>query len=341
MVIKSFQLIGGIMNINFTEVLILISYLYLGILGIISPILVILLSIYSSGRTQLIIQYENEKVQSEENLKNQLKKEGNTKQANVEKIKSTIKELERIKKNAEYKLKSLDPKKQITTLIFPISISFLIALLCLHYSENLTVGYKFLWLFENNNSLIFTLITISFMFFIYSIVKLWGLLKVIIEVKSKVDENNSYQNIKIIEILSALLNLESRNFLTKVYLVFDEKKISSDKVSINLKANELNEVKIGITNSDKSTAKNVEIGIIFPQDFIIDKREGYTIYTDEKSQIVRFEQEIIHSNTTFYFTSKKLAITPLNEGKYELKTFVKGENLETSYKNLSVNIVNG
>jgi hypothetical protein len=49
------------MNINYREVIVLVSYLYLGVLGFIAPVLVILLSIFSSGRTQLITQYENEK----------------------------------------------------------------------------------------------------------------------------------------------------------------------------------------------------------------------------------------------------------------------------------------
>lgn len=54
----------------------LFGYLILTFLGIVSPILVILLSLFREGISQLTIQYENEKSQSENNIKEQLKKMG-------------------------------------------------------------------------------------------------------------------------------------------------------------------------------------------------------------------------------------------------------------------------
>jgi hypothetical protein len=161
-------------------------------------------------------------------------------------------------------------------------------------------------------------------------------------VKSIVDESNLNQKTKIVESLSALLNLESRNLLKQVYLIINDQKIDSDKISLELKANELNELKIAISNIESSTAKNVEVGLVFPKDFIIEKRNSYSNYTDEKSQIVRFQQALIHGNTNvnFFDPVQKLGVTPLNEGKYVIKVFVKGENIDTKYRNLTLNIKN-
>lgn len=53
----------------------LFGYLILIFLGIVVPFLIILLSIFQEGISKLTAQYKNEKFISEENLKNQLKKQ--------------------------------------------------------------------------------------------------------------------------------------------------------------------------------------------------------------------------------------------------------------------------
>ncbi len=85
-------------------------------------------------------------------------------------------------------------------------------------------------------------------------------------------------------------------------------------------------------------AKRVEVGFIFPQEFIIEKSDGYKIYRDEERQIVRFNVEEVHGNEHFHFGSE-LTITPLQKGDWKVKTFIKAENIESIYRAITVKVV--
>ena len=109
----------------------LFGFLILTFLGIVSPILVILLSMFREGISQLTIQYENEKSQSKNNIKEQLKKIVEAGKTDVEGIEQSLNKLKAIKKTAETKLSYLNPRKQILRLYMPFLISFLGAILSL------------------------------------------------------------------------------------------------------------------------------------------------------------------------------------------------------------------
>lgn len=300
----------------------LFGFLILTFLGIVSPILVILLSMFREGISQLTIQYENEKSQSENNIKEQLKKIVEAGKTDVEEIEQSLNKLKAIKKTAETKLSYLNPKEQILRLYMPFLISFLAVILAILIKTNI----YYVGLF----------IAISLICFVYSMVVLWKLLGIIIEVKKTIDDDKRGMDMKTIELLSALLEKESGYFLKAVYINIDDKKIQDDTVKITVSVDKKQELKMGISNLELRMAKNIEIGFIFPLDFIVEKTNYYSIYTTKTTQLVRYATNLIHGNTTQLLLP--LIITPLKEGDYKINTFIKAENIESIYHNLNLKV---
>lgn len=82
--------------------------------------------------------------------------------------------------------------------------------------------------------------------------------------------------------------------------------------------------------------KNIEIGFIFPYDFIIEKEKGYRIYNDKTAQIVRNSTTLIHGRE--YLIFEPLSITALKKGDYIIKTFIKAENIESTYRDFKIKV---
>lgn len=300
----------------------LFGFLILTFLGIVSPILVILLSLFREGISQLTIQYENEKSQSENNIKDQLKKIGEAGKTDVGAIEKSLNELKAIKKSAETKLSYLNPKAQIFRLYILLLISFLGVILAILIKTNIYYVVLF--------------IAISLICFVYSIVILWKLLGIIIEIKKTIDDDKKDMDMKTIKLLSALVEKEAEYLLKAVYINIDNKNIQDDTGEITVLVDEKQELKIGITNSETRMAKNMEIGFIFPLDFIIEKTDYYSIVTTKTTQIIRYTRDLIHGKTNQPLSP--LIITPLKESDYKINTFIKAENIESTYKNLNLKV---
>ncbi len=84
-------------------------------------------------------------------------------------------------------------------------------------------------------------------------------------------------------------------------------------------------------------AKNIEIGIILPTDFIVENPTVYNIYNNGSSQIIRRETDILHGKTTLLLPN--LTVTPLTKNTYKIKTFIKGENIGVIYRDLTIKVV--
>ena len=293
----------------------LFGYLILTFLGIVSPILIILLSMFREGISQLTIQYENEKSQSENNIKEQLKRIGEAGKTDVGEIEQSLNKLKAIKKTAETKLSYLNPKEQILRLYMPFLISFLGVILAILIKTNI----YYVGLF----------IAISLICFVYSMVVLWKLLGIIIEVKKTIDDDKKGMDMKTIELLSALIKKESEYFLKVVYININDKNIQDDTVKITVSVDKKQELKIVIVNYEPRMAKNIEIGFIFPLDFIIEKTSYYSIYTTKTIQVVRYATNLIHGKTNLNLSP--LIITPLKEGNYKINTFINAENIESTF----------
>lgn len=300
----------------------LFGYLIVAFLGFIAPILVILLSMFSEGRSKLSSQYENERLQSEKNIKEQLKKLAPTEKTDLAEIEQGISKLKAIKKTAESKLSYLNPKKQILRLFILLLISFLAvtqAMLNTTSISNLCIS-----------------ISISLICFTYAMVVLWKLLNTMIEVRKIIDDDKKEKDTQTINLLSALVEKQKMPFLRDVAITIDGQRMEGEMGTITFSVDKKQEVKIGISNRESRMAKNVQIGFIFPSDFIIEKTSRYSIYTDKEKQIVRYTTPLIHGNTKLALSP--LIITPLKMDNYPIKTFIKAENIETIYRDLPLKV---
>ena len=86
--------------------------------------IIILLSMFPDGILRLTSQYQNERAQAENNIKEQMKKMGEAEEINIKEIKQSLNKLNAAKKNADAKLLFLKPKRQILQLFIPLLTSF-------------------------------------------------------------------------------------------------------------------------------------------------------------------------------------------------------------------------
>lgn len=303
----------------------LFGYLILTMLGFVLPITAILLSIFREGISKLATQYENERAQSEDNIKAQLKKMAKGKTTDESAIKRSLKQLKYIKKTAEAKLSYLDPKNQVIRLF----VSLILALL----------GVVITFLLVETNIYYCFFLLISLAGFIYAIVVLWKLIGIIVEVRKIIDTDKKDTDSRTIELLSALaqkIEKTGQYFLKRVYASLGKGDIKDDSRIITMQTNSKNELKIGVQNHESRMAKNVEIGFIFPNNFIIEKRDYYSIFLDEIQQVIRYETNLIHGNTHNFFSP--LIITPLEKGDYKIRTFIKAETIEATYRDVTVKV---
>lgn len=300
----------------------LFGFLIIAFLGVAAPILVILLSVFEEGRLKLTTQYENERSQSEKNIKEQLKKLAETEETDVTEINQSLKSLKINKKTAEAKLSYLNPKKQIFRLFIPLLLSFSGVILAILTKAN--VDYVRFY------------IVVSLICLAYAIVVLWKLINIIIEVRKTVNDDKKGMNMKIIELLSTLMEKEAQYFLRDIYITIDDKKIEDNAGEITISADKKQELKIGISNNETRMAKNVEIGFTFSPDFVIEKTSFYTIVTRKTEQIVRYKTDLIQGKTNLSLDS--LIITPLKKGDYKIQTFIKAENIKYVYQDLNLKV---
>lgn len=300
----------------------LFGFLVIAFLGVAAPILVILLSVFEEGRLKLTTQYENERSQSEKNIKDQLKKLAETEETDVTEINQSLKSLKIIKKTAEAKLSYLNPKKQIFRLFIPLLLSFSGVILAILTKAN--VDYVRFY------------IAVSLICLAYAIVVLWNLTNIIIEVRKTVNDDKKGMNMKIIELLSALVEKEAQYFLKDIYINIDDKVIEDNAGEITISADKKQELKIGINNIETRMAKNVQIGFVFPPDFVIEKTSSYSIFTTKTKQIVRYVTSLIQGKTNLILGS--LIITPLKKGDYKINTFIKAENIKPVYRDLKLKV---
>jgi ABC-type multidrug transport system fused ATPase/permease subunit len=308
----------------FVSAIDLFGNLILTFIGFAVPVVAITLSFFQEGMSKLTSQYENAKTQSEENLRQMASKEPQQ-GFDLAKFEESLKTLKKIKRDAEWKIRLLNPKIQLILLFLPLIASFIFVLWTRANSTNISIqGYIF--------STRFIFLTISILSFIFSLVILWNIFVTIIEVIKIVNKDKRDVEQKTIELLSGIFEKVDKNsgfFLKKVFVVLNDATIDNNDVSIPLDKNVKIEIAVGIMNKEVRMAKNVEIGLTLPPDFIIEKSNKYTIYTDKTTQVVRYSEDLIQGKTGLNLTS--LTLTALNTGKYSIKIFVKGENIEVVY----------
>ncbi len=310
----------------------LFGYLILTFLAIVVPFLIILLSLFQEGVSKLVTQYENEISKSQTNLENQTARQAELKATDVEeieqsqkKIKESIKELKAIKKSAQAKLSYLNPKRQILRLFILFLISFIGVILAILTKTNIYyVGIS---------------IIVSLIFFCSALIVLWRLLGIVVEVRKITDIDKKDSEAKTIELLSKIsqkpsaAKIQESYFLKDVFLIISDREIKDDKVEIKMEVDVYTRFDISLVNIETKMAKNVEIGLRIPPDFIVEKKPYYTVFTDSGGgQIVRYFADFIQANTNRIVGP--LFITSIKKGKYLIRTFIKGENIEIIYRDI-------
>ena len=300
----------------------LFGYLILTVLGFVLPVVAILLSIYHEGLSKLAQQYQAEVSQSEENLKTIAKAE----KTDLAAIQESIKKLESTKKRAITKLSYLNPRKQIIRLFIPLVLAFLAVV-----ATSILIG-------TNVYYSLFLLISLAG--FVYALIVLWNLIGIIVEVRGIIDAEKKTTETSTVELLTSLVrevvDKTGQYFLIKVYIVLDGKEIKDDSYETTMPVNMEKEIEVQLRNIEMRMVKNVEIGFRFPTDFIIDKTSYSSIYRDENEQIVRYSISMLQGHTTHIFAP--LIITPLKQSIYTVSTFIKAENIESTYRKVTIRV---
>lgn len=315
----------------------LLGNLVLTFLGFVLPVVGLLLPVFQQGFSLLTEQYENKKQQAEENIKTQIKKlgkNGANKDLDTNELQNNLDKLEKIKEEADKKLSLLVPKKQVIRFFVPLVLAFsFIELACFIVNKKIVLHH----LLPSLDKLLFSA---SIFLFIYTLYILWSLLDIIIEAKGAIDEFKSKEERENRQALVSIMKKTKKGmsyFLEKIYIKAENKKVNQGKPVVTLTAQEKRELEISIKNAERRMAKNLEIGFIFPLDFMIEKKSSYSIYSGKHSQIVRYKTDFLHGDTNLIL--KPLTITPLKTGTYKIKTFINAENIETIDRKFTFKVV--
>ncbi len=313
------------MSVAFTSAIEFFGFLILTLLGFTLPLLAILLSLFPDGIKLLKIKYENQKKQSEENIKKELLKKESEQDLDYKAVKKNLKALEIQKKRAAKKLDYLNPKKQILFIACLLLISAA-SLACL--IANFHLAWNIIFIF------------ICFLAFLYSLYIFWSVLCVIVETTEAVSDSKKNTENKIIELLSTLAESSGDKALflnsLEISVNFYNKKLTENK-KFTFSTNRKYDIPVSIENGNDRMAKNIEVGFEFPPHFLIEKSSNISIYTGTDIQIVRFNEEFIQGNEDNL--QGNVGLTFLNSGIYDIKTFIKGENLKNRFLRFTIEVI--
>ena len=309
----------------------LLGNLILLFTGFILSILTISLSIFNDGIRNLRDKYENEKKQTIENISQIAKK------TNLNNVQIILTELSNKEKETNRKLRYLTPQKLLLWNGIPFALAF-VFLSTFIFTLTLDLPYKSRILLS-----IASLMIVSFGAGLYHFYKS---IFVIIEASDIYQQKSQSRDITTRELLTRIVeNTKHSSDLplfvkpekVKVYLDGIEIK---DKLVISHSANRKRVIKVTLLNSSDLMLKNNELGLGFPPEFLIERTEGDNItslYTGGKQQIVRFNDEYIHSHERNNLG--EINVTFLKAGEYDVDFFVKAENLVQKRVDFKLKIV--
>jgi hypothetical protein len=302
----------------------LYGLLILTVLGFILPILTILLTLFPDGAKSLRTRYENEKKLNEDNLVNEVQKQGSDAKLDYKAIEKTIKELKKNKKRAENKLSYLVPTKLFVLNAVPFVASLLAVIVS----------------FEVRSSLSEIPLIASIVFFACGAFVLWTSISILGEVAETVNQSKRTTEEKIIDLLTRLVEKSGVDnlYLKEGQVVFSfNSRILKDETSFEFSVNKEYKLPVSITNKSDKMAKNIEVGLILPKKMLVDQTPNLKLFVDEETQIVRFNREILqaHENNL----CGDMSITFLEAGEYGVAIFIKGENVKYHRFHIKLKII--
>jgi len=308
-----------------TEALTLYALLILSMFSIVSPILIVLISVFPAGIIK--VQQENEERirQSEKHLEDSIKNKDDSNKIDAKKVKNTLNDLNKTKRTAEINLTYLNPQKQYVVIFVPLFISFFTIL--------------FAFVYSNSGIIFYSLIMISVSSFIYVIFPLRRLVSLLINVAQadyldKADRQNF-----LIETLSKASKSSNVPMLKKISVELDGIFVDHYATPIIMESHIEKSINFKVHNEENQMIKYLEFGIELPSDFIISYSDAHTIFSLDSrlKQTVRFKMDRLHSQTVKHFSPIK--ITPTNSGEYDIRIFAKAENLKDYFSFIQFQVV--
>ena len=288
------------------------------------PILTILISLFPEGVKSLAEKYENERKQSEENIKNETTKKETVIGLDYKALEKTLKILKNKKREAESKLKYLIPAQFLLKTLIPFLVSFIAVLISI---TDIDIFYRIILLIASLLSLF------------AGFLALFTSISVIFEVAEITNQKKISSEEKIISLLSTLVEKSGGN----PYLKPEEIKIGfynkvlKEETEIDFSVDKKYEIPIYFSNVSDKMAKKIEVVFTFQKNVVIEKTSNIEITTTEKQQFVRLKEDIVQSNNKKIKGNIKL--TFLEAGKIKVPFSVKGENIKYQGFSFELNIV--
>ncbi len=297
----------------------------LTMVGFVVPILAILISIFPEGIRALSLKYENERIQSDENITNEIAKKETTVGLDYVALEKTLKTLKKKKRDAELKLSYLRPNHFLLRTATPFVVSFVAVLISL-----MDIGI----------TATIIAITSSFVSLTAGLLSLLTSIAVLFEVAEIVNQAKTGKEDKIIDLLSTLVEKEGESLYLKegsVRVKFNNNELKED-LKLNFSVDKKYEIPISIFNKSEKMARLIEVGLIFPKSVVIEKTNNISSITPTKdAQIVRFKEDGVQAYNDTH--QGKLQLTFLEPRLIISEVFIKGENVKYQRFKFQLNIV--
>lgn len=310
------------------------SSLILIFIGFVVPILGISLPLFNKGIEKLKRAYENNYLETKEKLSKlvkdvSLERKSNKQQANISETIGNLQKIQRdlrkSQRETRIKLIFLKPQNQIIILLLPLVLS----LVSLGIAMRGVIVYK--------------TFVISLLLFTIAILLFLRIIQILTEVQELVNREDEQryeiyferENHKITLLEKILHKTSSEPKERKVSGYIKKNEIESG-LEIPLAVNRKHELGISTYNSEKDLSlRNLELGFGFPLEFEIEEGIRYELYKLEN--IVRFY--ITHLPASENRIHGKLMVTPLKTGVYNVKTWIKGDDMKTKRVNIKFKII--
>jgi hypothetical protein len=294
----------------------LYGLLILTVLGFALPILTVLFSLFPEGTRALSDKTENERRQSEDNIRSETGRREAKEPIDIGSLEQILKKLKKRKAQAESKLRYLSPHGLALAISIPAGEAFLL----------LMIGVQ-----DVSASIRAIAILASLGAFGLAVMALSSTIRVLSEVSELVNANRRSTESRIVDLLT---NLAERGGIENLFLkegdvwVTVDGKTLTKESELTFSVNKKHDLAIVIVNHGEMIAKIVEVGMTLPTDVLVEKAPHFWVFSDEEEQVVRFKADRIQAHTKL--VQGKMGITLLRAGRYDVGVFIKGENVRYS-----------
>jgi hypothetical protein len=290
------------------------GYLILTVLAFVTPVMTVLLSIFPDGRKGLHEKLENERKNSEENIRNETARKESDAHLDIPALEATLDSLRKNKQEAESRLRFLRPTEAIARIGGPFVVAFLSAVIAL---------------FQEPLGVTIIALVVSVAAFIYGVSTLFIGISVLSDISEIVSTQRSSTEALQVELLSRLVELSGPDKLflkeSDFHLHFNGKELSEGQL-VEFSVGKKYDVPVAVWNASDLTAKKFVLGFSLPKSCLIEKEETFILVSsNETEQIVRYNVEVLAGSDEMALNG--MSVTFLTSGDYKIRTFVSAENI--------------